>query len=81
MSNFGKEISKFKLVVYLKSQSVKHYFSLTNEEKRGDDYVINQMERRLLDGKHKGKYQTALFFDQKQDKLIRKYVNGKLEIV
>lgn len=81
MSNFGKEISKFKMVIYLKNQAVKNYFSLVNEEKKGAEFVLQQMERRLLNGKHKGKYQTALIFDQKQDKLLRKYVNGKLELV
>ncbi|MDZ4059440.1 MAG: hypothetical protein U1D64_05285 [Bacteroidales bacterium] len=81
MSNFGSDQSKYKLIVYLKNGERKSYYSLLNEEKKGDDFAIRGMERRLLERIHKGKYQTALFINRHTDTPCRKFVNGKLELI
>lgn len=81
MSNFSSDQSKFKMVVYLKNGQRKCYYSLINEEKKGDEFALNGMIRRLLDRIHKGRYQTALIIDRYTDKTVKKYVNGKLELV
>lgn len=81
MSNFGKDNSKFKMVVYLKNGKRLCYYSLTNEEKKGDVVAINGMVRRLLDKAHKGKYSTALIYNTKSDIQLRKYVNGNLQAI
>lgn len=80
MSNFGKDSSKFKMVVYLKNGQRKCFYSLINEEKKGDEVALRGMVRRLLENAYKGKYSTALIFNTSADIQVRKYVNGNLEI-
>lgn len=81
MSNFGKDQSKFKMVIYLKNGQRKCFYSLVNEEKKGDDVALRGMTRRLLENAYKGKYSTALIFDRVADTQVKKYVNGNLEMV
>lgn len=80
MSNFSSEQSKFKMVLYLKSGERKSFYSLINEEKKGDEVAIRGMKRRLLERIYKGKYQTALIYDRFTDKVVQKYINGKMEV-
>jgi len=79
MSNFGKELSKFKLYICLKSGEKVTRYSLQNEEKKSDAVAIGGMVRRLLFNKFKGKYQTALIYNRQTDQLVAKYVNGVKE--
>ncbi len=80
MSNFGNDQSKFKMVVYLKSGARHTFYSLLNEEKKGDSVAIRGMKRRLLENRFKGKYQTALIYDRYKDILLEKFINGKMEV-
>jgi hypothetical protein len=79
MSNFGTDLSKFKMVLYLKNGDRKCFYSLLNEEKKGDQIAIRGMQRRLLENRYKGKYQTAIIYDRIQDKEVQKFINGKME--
>lgn len=79
MSNFGNDLSKYKLIVYLKGGQRQCFYSLVNEEKKGDDVAKRNMKRRLLENKFKGRYQTALLYDRLNDVCVEKWVNGKLE--
>lgn len=79
MSNFGNEQSKFKMIIYLKSGDRQTYYSLLNEEKKSDEIALRGMKRRLLENRFKGKYQTALIYNRFSDKLIEKFINGKME--
>lgn len=81
MSNFGSDQSKYKMVVYLKNGQRKCYYSLVNEEERGESVALRNMIRRLLERLHRGKYQTALVIDRYSNKIITKYVDGKIETV
>lgn len=65
MPNFGKEISRFKMVIYLLNGDCHRYYSLKNEEKKNDKVAIAGMVRRLLLHRYKGKYKTALLYDLK----------------
>jgi hypothetical protein len=69
------------MVVYLKNGQRKCYYSLVNEEERGDAVALRNMTRRLLERLHRGKYQTALVIDRYSNKILTKYVDGKIEIV
>lgn len=80
MSNFGSDQSKFKMVIYLKSGARHIFYSLINEEKKSDAIALNGMKRRLLEKKFRGLYQTALIYDRYSDRLIEKYINGKMEV-
>lgn len=80
MSNFGKDSSKFKMVLYLKNGQRKCFYSLINEEKKGDEIALRGMVRRLLENAYKGKYSTALIFNTSADVQVRKYVNGNLDM-
>ena len=80
MSNFGTDQSKFKMVLYLKSGDRKCFYSLVNEEKKGDEVAIRGMKRRLLERIYKGKYQTALIYNRMTDKIEQKFVNGIKEV-
>ncbi len=80
MSNFGNEQSKFKMVIYLKSGDRHTFYSLINEEKKSDEVALRGMKRRLLENRFKGKYQTALIYDRFADKLLEKFINGKMEV-
>lgn len=53
------------------------FYSLVNEEKKGDEVAKKGMVRRLLDRRFKGKYQTALMYDRISDTLLDKWVDGK----
>lgn len=77
MSNFGNDQSKFKLIVYMKGGGRQCYYSLVNEEKKGDDVAMKGMVRRLLDRRLKGKYQTALMYNRISDTLLEKWIDGK----
>lgn len=81
MSNFGTDQSKFKMILYLKNGDRKCFYSLLNEEKKGDQIALRNMCRRLLDKIYKGKYMTALIFDRVSDKVIEKYIDGKKEVM
>jgi hypothetical protein len=78
MPNFGKEISRFKLVVYLINGKSHRYYSLKNEENKNEKVAIAGMVRRLLLKKHKGQYKTALLYDTQSpsDKPIQKWSFG-----
>ena len=77
MSNFGNDQSKFKLIVYLKGGQRQCFYSLLNEEKKGDEVAKKGMVRRLLDRRFKGKYQTALMYERQTDTLLDKWIDGK----
>jgi len=72
MSNFGSDQSKFKMVLYLKNGDRKCFYSLVNEEQRGDQFALRGMERRLLEKTYKGKYQTALVFNKHSNGMVAK---------
>ncbi len=77
MGNFSNDQSKFKLIIYLKSGQRQCFYSLLNEEKKGDDVAKRGMIRRLLERRFKDKYQTALLYDRISDLLLQKWVDGK----
>ena len=81
MSNFGSDQSKFKMIIYLKNGQRKCYYSLLNEEERGDHIAVGGMVRRLLERMYKNKYQTALIINRETDIVYKKFINGKLELV
>lgn len=63
MANFGAGVSRYKMVVYLKSGDKKVFYSLTNEEQKVPQKVVSNMVNRLLFGMYRGKYQTAMIYD------------------
>ena len=83
MPNFGPDISKFKMVIYLTSNDKKTFYSLTNEENKGNERALNGMVSRLLFRKYRGKYQTALIYakvnGQWTSEAIQKWVYGTKE--
>jgi len=77
MANFGSETSKFKMVIYLNDNEKKVFYSLENEDKRGENYSVDGMVRRLLERMFKNKYHTAVIYDLKTNSQVLKFVNGK----
>lgn len=78
MSNFDKKTSKFKLLIYFKNGSPgKSFYSLENEEKKSDGKAMSGMIRRLLESRYRGKYSTALLYDNHSGRLIMKFIDGK----
>ena len=80
MGNFGKDQSKFKLVVYMKNDDRMVFYSLENEEKRSAEVAIRGMIRRLLLRKYLNKYKTAIIYDNTTGAMVSKYVNGVKEL-
>lgn len=76
--NFGHDHSKFKMILYLKSGEKKCYYSLLNEEERGDLFAISNMKRRLF-VRYKLKLQTALIYHQKTGQLIEKHISSNIK--
>lgn len=76
MANFGKDISKYKMVIYLKDRSQQTFYSLVEEDKKGETHSCNGMTRRLLDKLYRNKYSTALIYDRDSDCLVAKYIDG-----
>ncbi len=76
MSNFGKEISKYVMVVYMKDNSCLRFYSLANEDKKGMAFSVNAMVRRLLGRKLRNRYHTAIVYDRASDREIVKYIDG-----
>ena len=75
--NFGVDISKFKMVIYLKNNDRKVFYSLTNEEKKGDRYAINGMIRRLLEKRYKNTYHTAVVYNRETNIEVLKMIEGR----
>lgn len=76
MSNFGKDISKYVMVVYMKDNSCLRFYSLANEDKKGMLFSVTAMVRRLLERRLRSRYHTAIVYDRKSDREVVKYVNG-----
>lgn len=76
MNNFGKDISKYVMVVYMKDNSCLRFYSLSNEDKKGMAFSVKAMVRRLLDRKLRNRYHTAIVYDRSSDREIVKYVDG-----
>lgn len=76
MSNFGKDISKYVMVVYMKDNSCLRFYSLSNEDKKGMLFSVTAMVRRLLERRLRNRYHTAIVYDRKSDREVVKYVNG-----
>lgn len=77
MSNFGKDVSKYVMVVYMKDKSCLRFYSLANEDKKGMYYSVKAMIRRLLENRLRNKYHTAIVYDRCSDRELIKYVDGK----
>lgn len=76
---FDTKKSKIKLVVYsLKNNSREVFFSLFNEECKGDRHVLEKMKERLLERKFNNNYQTAIFYLNNTDSILQKYVKGDI---
>lgn len=76
MSNFGKDISKYVMVVYMKDNSCLRFYSLSNEDRKGMAFSVKAMVRRLLERKLRNRYHTAIVYDRISDREILKYVDG-----
>lgn len=84
MPGYGRDISKFKVVVYLTNGEKWTHYSYVSEEKGSNEKVINAMVRRLLFKRYKGKYQTAQIYYAKirgdwSGDPIQKWVYGTKE--
>lgn len=78
----GPDISRFKLVVYFKNQPDKKghvFYSFLRDEKKGYQTCVDILIVRTIE-KWTGKYNTAILYDLKQDKVVRKYINGERTI-
>lgn len=77
---YNKTKSLVKLKVYMKPDGkVQTFYSFLKNDKKGWQHSMFAMEKRLLLRILRGKYITALFFDNHQNKLVGKWVNGKKE--
>lgn len=77
---FNSDLSRYKMVIYLLNKDKHVYYSIVSEDKKGEDKSIGAMVRRLLEGKYRKKYNTALVYDNSTGDLIQKYVKGVREL-
>ncbi|MBN1989393.1 MAG: hypothetical protein JW783_08360 [Bacteroidales bacterium] len=83
MPLYDPKLSRFKLWVSLKGNDAKNeiFYSFIKEDEKGDTASINGIVRRLIEGKLKNKYITAILYwnNPKREGIIHKWVMGKLE--
>lgn len=77
MTNFSKDTSRFKMVIYLKDRTTKVFYSLDNEEKKSSSYAIRGMVRRLLEKLYLNKYTTSIIYDMTTGEEVEKYISGR----
>jgi len=75
---------KYKLVVYLKEEGARPqvYYSKPNEENEAwdEDYGNRLLQRSIfMPSRLKGKYKTALLYDNESNMLLRKFINDMEE--
>lgn len=68
------------MVIYLLNKTRLTFYSVVDEDKKSNEKSINGMIRRLLTTKYRGKYNTALIFDNATGTMIQKYVRGVREL-
>lgn len=78
MPNIGKDISLTKLVIYLNDNTKKVLYSMRSYDNKGRDYGKQILIDRFINLRYKGKFKTALMYDNLNNNLIHKWVNGQL---
>ena len=69
--------AKSKAIFYFKDGNTCTFYSTVREDSKGQQQGINGLVRRLVLGKFKGKYKTALICDATTGQQLQKFVNDK----
>ena len=67
MAMYNKESSKIKMLVYLKNGKAEVYYSALKEDKKGVERAIKGLHQRILLGKLKLNYHTAIMYNNIKD--------------
>lgn len=73
------ERGKYRLYIVTAQGKQEHWYSFAQYDWKGPLFQLQQMKKRLLDGRHQGHYKLAIFEEAATTRLLARFRNGQME--